>query len=101
MAWRQATWDGTHWRDEAACRDVDPRLFFAVGSGPEALEQLALAKAVCGECPVAQECLIFAVTTNQEYGVWGGLDEEERREVRRQWRRASRRSSEGVAVQGP
>jgi WhiB family redox-sensing transcriptional regulator len=98
MVWHQATWDGTHWRDEAACRDVDPRLFFPVGSGPEALDQLDGAKAVCADCPVAQECLIFAVTTNQEYGVWGGLDEEERREVRRQWRRASRRSAQSVSA---
>lgn len=98
MAWRQATWDGTHWRDEAACSDADPQLFFPVGTGPEALDQLHRAKAVCETCPVAQECLIFAVTTNQEYGVWGGLDEEERREVRRQWRRASRRPAQSVTV---
>ena len=98
MAWSQATWDGTHWRDEAACRDVDPQLFFPLGSSPEALEQLYRAKAICGACTVAQECLIFAVTTNQEYGVWGGLDEEERREVRRQWRRASRSAARSAAA---
>ncbi|MST34225.1 WhiB family transcriptional regulator [Acidimicrobiaceae bacterium USS-CC1] len=97
MAWRQATWDGTHWREDAACRDVDAGLFFPTGSGPEALEQTAHAKLVCSDCPVAQECLIFAVTTNQEYGIWGGLDEEERREVRRQWRRASRRRVQHAA----
>lgn len=91
MAWRQATWDGSHWREDAACQDIDPQLFFPVGTGPDAMAQTAVAKDVCAECPVAQECLIFAVTTNQEYGIWGGLDEEERREVRRAWRRASRR----------
>lgn len=89
MAWRQATWDGTHWRQAASCRDADPELFFAVGCGPGALEQTARAKRWCAHCPVAEECLVFAVTTNQEYGVWGGLDEEERREVRRGWRRAA------------
>ena len=96
MAWRQATWDGTHWRDDAACRDVDPTLYFPLGTGPAALEQAAQAKSVCSACPVVQQCLVFAVTTNQEYGIWGGLDEEERREVRRQWRRATRRTAQGA-----
>jgi WhiB family redox-sensing transcriptional regulator len=36
------------------------------------------------------ECLDFAITTNQEYGVWGGTSEEERRVLRRQWRQRQR-----------
>ena len=32
----------------------------------------------------------FALVTNQEYGVWGGHDEEERRDLRRRWRRLGR-----------
>jgi WhiB family redox-sensing transcriptional regulator len=90
MAWTQATWDAERWRVDAACRDADPTGFFPVGTSGNAIDVANAAKAICATCPVAQECLIFAVTTNQEYGVWGGLDEEERREVRRQWRRASR-----------
>jgi WhiB family redox-sensing transcriptional regulator len=98
MAWTQATWDAEAWRVDSACRDVDPRIFFPVGTSGLAAEVANEAKAVCAVCPVAQECLIFAVTTNQEYGVWGGLDEEERREVRRQWRRASRKVSRPAAA---
>jgi WhiB family redox-sensing transcriptional regulator len=98
MAWVQATWDAERWRTDAACGDADPAIFFPVGSTGAALETVAEAKAICEVCPVAQECLIFAVTTNQEYGVWGGLDEEERREVRRSWRRASRRVSQTQAA---
>lgn len=92
MGWSRATWDAEGWRTEAACRDIDPDLFFPTGVTGEAIEQIAVAKGVCASCPVAEECLIFAVTTNQEYGVWGGLDEEERRDVRRRWRRASRQA---------
>lgn len=90
MAWNLATWDRERWRDAAACRDVEPRLFFPVGLTGSALAQAERAKAVCALCPVVEECLAFAVTTNQEYGVWGGLDEEERHEVRRSWRREAR-----------
>lgn len=87
MAWSRATWDGSKWRDGAACRDVDPELFFPIGVSGTAVGQAKAAKAVCSGCPVTEKCLSFAVTTNQEYGVWGGLDEEERREVRRSWLR--------------
>ncbi len=93
MSWMRATWDAERWRVDSACRDADPTLFFPVGSSGEAVEQVERAKRFCETCPVVQECLIFAVTTNQEYGVWGGLDEEERREVRRSWRRATRRAT--------
>jgi WhiB family redox-sensing transcriptional regulator len=98
VAWTQATWDAESWRVDAACRNEDPRDFFPVGSSGQAVEVISAAKAICAVCPVAQECLIFAVTTNQEYGVWGGLDEEERRDVRRQWRRASRSASRHAAI---
>ena len=36
-------------------------------------------------CPVAEECLEFALATNQEAGVWGGTTEEERRKLRKTW----------------
>jgi WhiB family redox-sensing transcriptional regulator len=94
MAWSRATWNAESWRIDAACRDEDPTIFFPVGVTGPAVAVVEAAKAVCAVCPVAQECLMFAVTTNQEYGVWGGLDEEERHEVRRQWRRASRKAQQ-------
>jgi WhiB family redox-sensing transcriptional regulator len=68
-------------------------MFFPVGASGPALDQISQAKAVCAGCPVADQCLQFAVTTNQEYGVWGGLDEDERRDVRRRWRRELRQQS--------
>jgi WhiB family redox-sensing transcriptional regulator len=80
------------WRDRAACASVDPDLFFPVGVTGPAVDQIAAAKAVCGECPVRAECLDFAITTNQEYGIWGGTSEEERRVLRRAWRTQQRRA---------
>jgi WhiB family redox-sensing transcriptional regulator len=71
------------WRDDAICRDTDPALFFPVGTTGNALVQIDKAKEVCGECEVARQCLHFALETNQDSGIWGGLTEEERRLIRR------------------
>lgn len=72
------------WRTRAVCRDTDPDLFFPVGTTGQALVQIARAKEVCGECPVQNDCLEYALETNQDAGIWGGLDEEQRRNIRRQ-----------------
>lgn len=79
-------WDNDSWRDRAACRDTDANLFFPVGSTGSAIDQIEAAKAVCRSCPVQDACLGFAFETNQEAGVWGGKDEDERRRLRRTWR---------------
>lgn len=81
------------WRADALCRDTDPELFFPVGTTGQALVQIDRAKHVCGQCPVKFDCLEFALDTNQDSGIWGGLSEEERRSIRRQ--RAARARSAG------
>jgi WhiB family redox-sensing transcriptional regulator len=75
------------WRHLAACRSEDPELFFPVGTSAPAIDQVAAAKSVCRRCPVAGECLAWALDTCQRHGVWGGLSEDERREV---WQRDHR-----------
>jgi WhiB family redox-sensing transcriptional regulator len=77
------------WRHRAVCHDLDPELFFPVGIGQPALRQTRLAKTVCARCPAQVECLRWALATGQEYGVWGGLSEAERRSTRRRMARAS------------
>lgn len=81
------------WRDHAACLDTDPDLFFPVGTTGPAIEQIANAKAVCNTCEAKDPCLEFALTTNQDSGVWGGTSEEERRKLRRAWVARQRRAS--------
>jgi WhiB family redox-sensing transcriptional regulator len=73
------------WRNEALCRDTDPDLFFPVGTTGPALAQIENAKAVCRQCPAQTACLEFALSTNQDTGIWGGTSEEERRKLRRAW----------------
>lgn len=70
------------WRHRAVCRDEDPELFFPVGSSGPAQIQTDEAKAVCRRCPVAFECLSWAMESGQDEGVWGGLDRDERRRLK-------------------
>jgi WhiB family redox-sensing transcriptional regulator len=78
-----ADWDAGAWRRLAACRDTDPDLFFPVGTTGAAVDQIESAKQVCNSCEVKLQCLEFALSTNQESGVWGGASEDERRQIRR------------------
>ena len=66
----------------------NPELFFPIGTAGRALAQIQRAKAVCASCPARQRCLTFALDTHQEYGIWGGYDEDERRILHRQRRQA-------------
>ena len=75
------------WRSDAACRDTGPSLFFPVGTTGLALDQIDSAKEVCRSCICRDECLEFALVTNQDTGVWGGTSEDERRMIRRRRRR--------------
>ncbi|MER5883323.1 WhiB family transcriptional regulator [Streptomyces sp. NPDC001941] len=66
------------WRTQGSCTVVDPELFFPAGNTSRALSQAARAKAVCSRCPVALECLHWAVRCGEPSGIWGGLTEHER-----------------------
>lgn len=76
--------DGSDWRSRAACRDVEPDLFFpASDRGPEATR----AKAVCASCPVRSRCLEDAIHWISD-GIAGGFTAAERRRMGRmgpQW----------------
>ena len=94
LTWsRSIDWDVDDWRDNAACRDTDPDLFFPVGTTGPAIEQIESAKAVCRQCEAQTACLKFALATNQESGIWGGTSEEERRKLRKAWLARQRRAS--------
>ena len=80
------------WRERAACREpgVDPELFFPVSElGPAAL-QITAALVVCARCPVAAQCLDWALRAGEPAGVWGGTTPGERRRLRRARRRVPR-----------
>ena len=84
-------WDGgevslTGWAELAACKDEDPELFFPTGTTLNAKMQAAVAREVCTQCIVRDECRDWATDTRQDHGVWGGLDEFERRSLLRRAR---------------
>jgi WhiB family redox-sensing transcriptional regulator len=83
------------WRHRARCRDVEPETFFPIGTTGPAEAQTQAAKAICALCPVQAECLEWALGagSSSEFGIWGGLTEEERRSMRRTWRRRNGRRS--------
>lgn len=74
------------WQQEAACRGADASHFFAPSYFEKRAEKLAreaIAKALCARCPVRDDCLDFALTVRDPHGVWGGLNEMERRALLR------------------
>jgi WhiB family redox-sensing transcriptional regulator len=86
------------WRHRAICRHVDPELFFPIGTTGPAAVQVEEAKAVCRRCPVVNDCLQWALSSGQDAGVWGGLDEDERRALRRRGVRARMSTVEAAAT---
>jgi WhiB family redox-sensing transcriptional regulator len=71
-----------HWTDLAACRGVDPEIFFPVSTAGPALEDVAEAKRVCAGCPVTADCLSWALRAGESAGIWGGTTPDERRYLR-------------------
>jgi WhiB family transcriptional regulator, redox-sensing transcriptional regulator len=68
------------WRRQSRClREGAPDDFFPVGQGEAAQRQAERAKQVCARCPVQEQCLAWALDHEVRHGVFGGLDEVERR----------------------
>lgn len=81
------------WRSQSSCSDQDPELFFPIGTTGPAVEQADAAKRICAGCSVREECLEFAIASNQDAGIWGGLTEDERRTLKRARQRRRRLAS--------
>ena len=91
MALDDLMWEPTEgWRNDAACGGAESALFFPTGEEASLAEA---AKSICGVCPVADECLQYALATNQSEGIWGGMTGSERRRLRRRLRDRQRRAS--------
>ncbi|MCZ7535436.1 MAG: WhiB family transcriptional regulator [Acidimicrobiia bacterium] len=72
------------WLPKAACRGPESALFFPPAWSErrdERGEREARAKAICESCNVRRPCLEFAVAINEQHGIWGGLNESERRHL--------------------
>jgi WhiB family transcriptional regulator, redox-sensing transcriptional regulator len=83
------------WQQPAACREASTDLFFPIGT-----TETRQARQICAGCPVRQECLAYAQTTGQQYGIWGGHDEQERRLLRHQQVLHTRRPAAAGGARG-
>jgi WhiB family redox-sensing transcriptional regulator len=86
------------WRQYAACKGEQADCFYPPVEG-ETREQRQLrekkAKQICSSCSVRLACLNYAIEQHETYGIWGGLNETERR------RYARRRSPFAVNASSP
>src|SRR5580704_2099288 len=71
-----------NWREDAACGDADPDLFFPIGTTGNALRRIDEAKRICRRCPAQLQCLAWALENGITDGVWGGTTADERRAIR-------------------
>lgn len=66
----------SEWMANGKCRDAAPDTFFpSDGLG------VIKAQRICAKCPVADQCLEYALKYHIDHGVWGGRSERERRRI--------------------
>lgn len=72
------------WQLRAACRGPQAAVFFPPSHferKDEKLEREARAKDICASCAVREPCLGYALSIREPHGIWGGLNEVERRSL--------------------
>lgn len=72
------------WQVKASCRGPQAAVFFPPSHSERKDERLArerAAKAICKTCPVRRDCLDYAIRIREPHGIWGGLNEVERKQV--------------------
>ncbi|NHA67478.1 WhiB family transcriptional regulator [Phycicoccus flavus] len=66
--------DGIRWRERGSCSGTPHVGWFEDTRAPAAQR----ARSICAGCPVRRKCLAAALLYGEEYGIWGGLDPDER-----------------------
>ncbi len=72
------------WQANAACRGLASRLFFppTTFEAPRARTlRETQAKTICATCTVIEICACHALRINEPHGIWGGMNESERRQL--------------------
>jgi len=77
------------WHLEASCKDIkedkkDETFFGEKDSTVRPamnMKQIKKAKDICRTCPVITECLAFALSSKEGYGVWGGTSGRTRQKI--------------------
>jgi WhiB family redox-sensing transcriptional regulator len=72
------------WQAKASCRGPQAEAFFPPSRAErkeEKLQREERAKAICSTCPVRPDCLEYAIRIHEPHGIWGGLNEVERKQL--------------------
>lgn len=71
------------WQLQARCRGLPTEIFFASDGerGQRKTFHEERAKAVCRSCPVRRECLRYALTSVEQWGIWGATTARERERI--------------------
>lgn len=72
------------WQLKAACRGPQSAVFFPpphFERKADRLERERRAKRICTSCDVRDECLEYSLQIKEPHGIWGGLNESERRDL--------------------
>lgn len=83
MTWQPSLPTPLPWMEDANCANSDPVLFFAEDSTADGRQRTRLALAICRTCPVAAECLAYALETDSRHGIWGATTSTDRRQMKR------------------
>lgn len=70
------------WQERAACKGPQAAVFFPPSQVERKDEREARerrAKVICASCPVRRPCLDYAIRIREPHGIWGGLNETERK----------------------
>ena len=72
------------WQVRASCRGPQAAIFFPPSHFERKDEKEARenrAKSICRSCPVRKACLEYALGIREPHGIWGGLNETERKQL--------------------
>ena len=81
--------DRPDWMARAACRGLDVNIFYPIGKGAITERAYRKARAICSGCPVAGDCLDYALELPVRFGeganigIWAGTSPQQRRDLRR------------------
>ena len=72
------------WQLKASCRGPQAEIFFPPAHAErkeEKLQREDRAKAICRPASSGRECLDYAIRIHEPHGIWGGLNEMERKQL--------------------
>jgi WhiB family redox-sensing transcriptional regulator len=72
------------WQLKAACRGPQAEVFFpppGIEHKEDRIDREREARAICRTCSVRRPCLDYALRIREPHGIWGGLNETERKQL--------------------